>query len=203
MGLRNKLLSVRPQQWGGQQIEDPEALDQIIAFPGEPDATDATFMPEEAPALPEVAEEEQLPPSEEESTAVESEPTEAFQTDMPEPEEVSGKDIEAQFQQDEAEQLMSQYRKTKEDVQSEQATLETSSSESERSRQTENAIAGALQSFGEGLAAITGGSAKPLQTGAETLRRSGQMQAAEEERKARGLRERLQQAKTPIEEKTA
>lgn len=203
MGLRNKLLSVKPQQWGGQQIEDPEALDQIIAFPGEPDATDATFMPEEAPALPEVAEEEQLPPSEEESTAVESEPTEAFQTDMPEPEEVSGKDIEAQFQQDEAEQLMSQYRKTKEDVQSEQATLETSRSESERSRQTENAIAGALQSFGEGLAAITGGSAKPLQTGAETLRRSGQMQAAEEERKARGLRERLQQAKTPIEEKTA
>lgn len=197
MGPRNKLLAIRPQQWGGQQIEED-------LVPGDMPSLQADNAirimqeqsPEESPALPAGA--EQMPPSEEES-----EPTEALQTEMPEPEEVSGADIEARFQPDEASQLMGEYRKAREGVESEQAQLEQARTQTDRQIQNQNAIAGALQSFGEGLAAITGGSAKPLQTGAETLRRAGALQSAAEERKARTLKERLQMAKTPLEEKTA
>jgi hypothetical protein len=62
-------------------------------------------------------------------------------------------------------------------------------------------IAGALQAFGQGLASITGGSAKPLETGVAALKGVGEQQAAAEERKAKTLKERLQMAKAPLEEK--
>lgn len=106
-------------------------------------------------------------------------------------------------QPDETDQLMSEYRKKRGEVESEQAALEEEMQAGERSRQMQTGIAGALQSFGEGLAAITGGSAKPIQTGAATLKSIGEQQAAAQERKGKTLKERLQMAKAPIEEKEA
>jgi len=177
MGLRNKLLSVRPQQWGGQQMlpsEDPEALDQIVAVPGETDATDPTFMPEEAPAVPEgaeVPEEEQMPPSEEES-----EPTEALQTEMPEPEEVSGKDIEARFQPKEE---PSEYDQDEEAI-----------AAAENRARMMSGIGGAVQAFGEGLAAITGGSPTGLRVGVQSFARAGADEAESLKDKIKRRREK-------------
>ena len=102
---------------------------------------------------------------------------------------------------DETEQLMGEYRKAREQYQSDVDTLEQDREASEASRQRMTGIAGALSSFGEGLAAITGGSAKPLQAGVAAVKGMGEQQAAAEERKAKTLKERLQMAKAPLEEK--
>ena len=104
---------------------------------------------------------------------------------------------------DETEQLMGEYRKAREQYQSDVDTLEQDREASEASRQRMTGIAGALSSFGEGLAAITGGSAKPLQAGVAAVKGMGEQQAAAEERKAKTLKERLQMAKAPLEEKQA
>lgn len=152
-----------------------------------------------APELPAGAETQQTEPIKKPNTTaaletelaskpakVEEKPEPAFKTEAP----------------DEASQLMDEYRKTKKDIADEEYDLERSRAESATSRQNRTAIAGALQAFGEGLAAITGGSAKPIQTGAATLQKVGEQEAAEEERKAKTLKERLQSAKAPLEEKT-
>lgn len=102
---------------------------------------------------------------------------------------------------DETEQLMGEYRKAREQYQSDVDTLEQDREASEASRQRMTGIAGALSAFGEGLATITGGSAKPLQAGVAAVKGVGEQQAAAEERKAKTLKERLQMAKAPLEEK--
>jgi hypothetical protein len=107
----------------------------------------------------------------------------------------------APAKEDEASLLMGEYRKTRKDIEKEQAGLEEERARGEAGRQLQTGIAGALQSFGQGLAAITGGTAKPLETGVATLRSIGEQEAAAEERKAKTLKERLQMAKAPLEEK--
>ena len=104
--------------------------------------------------------------------------------------------------EDEASKLMGEYRKSREDIQKEQAGLEEDRTRGEASRQMQTGIAGALQAFGQGLATITGGSAKPLEAGAAAMKSIGEQQVSAEERKAKTLKERLQMAKAPLEEKT-
>lgn len=102
---------------------------------------------------------------------------------------------------DETEQLMSEYKSKKKEIESELEKDEINKLESESKRQFQTGIIGALNSFGQGLAAITGGSAKPLETSAATMKSIHEQQAASEERKTKSLKERLQSAKSPIEEK--
>ena len=150
------------------------------------------------PIAPEVAEEEpqiELPRA---KKVAASEPVEALRTEnvvAPEP----VKPVEKA--PDETEQLMSEYRKSRDQYQSDVDKFDQDREASEASRQRMTGIAGALSAFGEGLAAITGGSAKPLQAGVAAVKGMGEQQAASEERKAKTLKERLQMAKAPLEEK--
>lgn len=150
------------------------------------------------PIAPEVPEEEsqiELPKA---KTVAASEPIEAMRTEnvvAPEP----IKPVEKA--PDETKQLMGDYRKAREQYQTDVGALEQDREASEASRQRMTGIAGALSSFGEGLAAITGGSAKPLQAGVAAVKGMGEQQAVAEERKAKTLKERLQMAKAPLEEK--
>lgn len=102
---------------------------------------------------------------------------------------------------DEYEKLFSDYGKARQQYEKDISEFEKESAEGESKSQLMTGIAGALQAFGEGLAAITGGSAKPVQTGAATLRSIGEQQAAARERKGKTLKERLQMAKEPLETK--
>lgn len=163
------------------------------------------LSPSEIPAEPELpvgVEPQQAEPVKKPNTTAALETELAAKPDKVEEKPEPAFKTEAPAEPDEASRLMDEYRKTKKEVADEEYDLERSRAESATSRQNRTAIAGALQAFGEGLAAITGGSAKPLQTGAAALQKVGEQEAAEEERKAKTLKERLQSAKAPLEEKT-
>ena len=153
MGLRNKLLNVRPQMWGGQQIPEPDSLESITALPGEPDPTDQTYMPPEPmqpPALPEGAEE--ISPSAEPGL------TEAVKT-AEESKSEETPDIDADGIRSAFETPMPSSEEEQEPSDDDEI------SKAEADTRFATGIGGAIQAFGEGLAAITGGSAKGLQTG--------------------------------------
>lgn len=203
---------LRPEDFPNQSTLTPEQLEAerlrleqelgSVDLPSLQADNAARIMQEQQPEpiAPEVAEEEpqiELPRA---KKVAASEPVEALRTEnvvAPEP----VKPVEKA--PDETEQLMGEYRKAREQYQSDVDTLEQDREASEASRQRMTGIAGALSSFGEGLAAITGGSAKPLQAGVAAVKGMGEQQAAAEERKAKTLKERLQMAKAPLEEKQA
>jgi len=175
----------------------PAPLEQVTAQPmtsEELAGYDGVAMPEIEPVTPEALQtplpQPPMPKPSKIAASVEPGQTEAVkaaEAQRPEP--------------DEAEKLMGEYRKAREGYETEAKGLEAERAAGETQRQRMTGIAGALQAFGEGLAAITGGSAKPLQTGVAAVQRIGEQRAAAEERKARSLKERLQQAKAPLEEK--
>jgi hypothetical protein len=127
--------------------------------------------------------------------------TAALETALASDPEQMQNERDKEYEEDEASKLMGEYRKSRQAIEKEQAGLEEERARGESSRQMQTGIAGALQAFGQGLASITGGSAKPLETGVAALGKVGEQQAAAEERKARTLKERLQMAKAPLEEK--
>lgn len=186
----------RPDLFLDQLNEDllaQQQLKQVTAVPGTPKDTEPTYelpeqsiSPEPQPVLEKSALETPQP-----KPSVEPGKTEA----------VKAAEQQVEKQPDETDRLIGEYRKKRGEIESEQAALEQETQVGERSRQMQTGIAGALQSFGEGLAAITGGSAKPLQTGVAALKSVGEQQAAAQERKGKTLKERLQMAKAPIEEK--
>jgi len=98
--------------------------------------------------------------------------------------------------------LISDYKSKKKEIESELEKDEINKLEKESKRQFETGIVGALNAFGQGLAAITGGSAKPLETSTATMKSIHDQQIASEERKTKTLKDRLQQAKAPLDEKT-
>lgn len=209
MGFR-----LRPEDFPNQSMLTPEQMErerlrlaQELGPVDMPDlqADNAVRIMQEsqAPAVePEPVEEEEAPAIElpKRKKIVASEPAAALRTEGPVAQAMPAPEL-AEREPDETERLMGEYRKKRGEVESEQAALEEDMQAGERSRQMQTGIAGALQSFGEGLAAITGGSAKPLQTGVAALRAAGEQQAAAQERKGKTLKERLQMAKAPIEEK--
>jgi len=103
---------------------------------------------------------------------------------------------------DETDKLISDYKSKKKEIESELEKDEINKLEKESKRQFETGIVGALNAFGQGLAAITGGSAKPLETSTATMKSIHDQQIASEERKTKTLKDRLQQAKAPLDEKT-
>lgn len=107
----------------------------------------------------------------------------------------------AKQETDEYEPLFKEYETARKQYATDTGALEKETEDIEKSQQVTTGIAGALQSFGEGLAAITGGSAKPVQTGAATLREISGQRVAAQERKAKTLKERLQMAREPLEAK--
>lgn len=222
MGLRSKKnpLNLSPEQLGQINRPDifidelnqdllsqqppvdtqPEQLEQVTAQPMTPEELagyDGVTMPDVEPVAPEALQtplpQTTLPMPKPSRIAASVEPgqteaVKAAEAQTPEP--------------DETEKLMGEYRKARESYDTESKGLEEERTASERKRMQMTGISGALQAFGEGLAAITGGSAKPLQAGVAAVKGMGEQQAAAEERKARSLKERLQMAKAPLEEKT-
>jgi hypothetical protein len=149
-------------------------------------------LPEEEASLPE--------PSEEPMQEDDAEPVEALQTEvptMPEP----GTTATIKKETDEFEPMFKKYQEDLGKIQSEQEAEDQAMQEAESRAQTATGIAGALQAFGEGLAAITGGSAKPLQTGAEALRRSTQQGLEAQMRRGKGIKQRIEMAREPLETK--
>lgn len=104
--------------------------------------------------------------------------------------------------EDDFESAFNKYKTDTEQIRAEQSQYDTGLEEAESRSQMATGIAGALQAFGEGLAAITGGSAKPLQTGAEALRKSAQQGVESAKRKAGSLKERIMMAREPLETKS-
>jgi hypothetical protein len=179
-------------------------LKQIVAEPVEPEMMPETEISE--PAIPESAMNTPLPVQPEPVQPIEplSRPVleeDAQQTVTPEPGSTALSRERAAPEEDEYEQLFSKYKedttKAREEATGAEAEFQRASAQSAM----ETGIAGALQSFGEGLAAITGGSAKGLQTGAETLRSVGQQRLMSADRKTRSLKDRLQAAREPLEAK--
>lgn len=132
--------------------------------------------------VPEVMSEEPIP-SEEEPVSPSQEP---------------GSTVAVPAQNDDFDTLFSNYKKEMGNVAKEYEGLDESYQREAGRSQFQTGIAGALQSFGEGLAAITKGSAKGLQTGAETMRNVAQQRLAAEQRKGATLKDRLMLAKQPL-----
>jgi hypothetical protein len=126
---------------------------------------------------------------------------ETQQTVTPEPGSTALSRERAAPEEDEYEQLFSKYKEDTTKAREEATGAEAEFQQASAQSAMETGIAGALQSFGEGLAAITGGSAKGLQTGAETLRSAGQQRLMSADRKTRSLKDRLQAAREPLEAK--
>lgn len=134
--------------------------------------------------------------------------TAALETPLPENEEdaiESSVEPTSQTRQkpetDEFEPMFKKYQEDLGKIQSEQEAEDKALQEAESRVQTATGIAGALQAFGEGLAAITGGSAKPLQIGAETLRRSAGQELDAKLRRGKSLKERIELSREPLETK--
>lgn len=104
--------------------------------------------------------------------------------------------------EDEFQSLYNKYKTDVETARTQQSQYDTDLEEAETRSRTATGIAGALQAFGEGLAAITGGSAKPLQTGAEALRSSMTEGVEVAKRKAGSLKDRIMMAREPLETKS-
>lgn len=104
--------------------------------------------------------------------------------------------------EDEFQSLYNKYKTDVETARTQQSQYDTDLEEAETRSRTATGIAGALQAFGEGLAAITGGSAKPLQTGAEALRSSMKEGVEVAKRKAGSLKDRIMMAREPLETKS-
>lgn len=96
-------------------------------------------------------------------------------------------------------QLFSDYETELQNIQEQRKDLETETAQEEENVGLQSGVAGALQSFGEGLAAITGGSAKPLQTAAANVKAMGAERIASQQRKTKSLRERMELAREPLE----
>jgi hypothetical protein len=166
------------------ELEPSEQLEQVTAEP----ATAADTEPKYD--IPE-PDEQALP-----TPALETEVTPAKPSVEP------GKTVASKAAEtDEYEPLFGEYEKARKTYGEESEALGKETEEVGRKNIMMTGIAGALQAFGEGLAAITGGSAKPLQTGAATLKSIGEQQAAAQERKAKTLKERMLMAREPLEAK--
>lgn len=181
----------RPDLFLDQLNEDLLAqqppLEQVTAVPATPEDTEPTYeLPEEQPVEP-----ENVP---------------ALETTPPAPSVPPGKTVasqaaETEKKSDEYEPLFKDYEKAQQEYVTGTEELGKEREETGRQQMMMTGISGALQAFGEGLAAITGGSAKPLQTGAQTVQRLGEQQAAMQEQKAKTLKERLLMARQPLEAK--
>jgi len=177
--LRNRLpIPLTPEQQALQEKlqaslgPQPDSLESITAVPGEPDTTDPTYMPPETmqpPALPEGAEQISPFPTPGVTDAVEA----AEESKSEETPDIDADGIRSAF-----ETPMPSSEEEQEPSDDDEL------SKAEADTQFATGIGGALQAFGEGLAAITGGSAKGLQTGV----RSYQEVAA---RKEASLRDRI------------
>lgn len=102
---------------------------------------------------------------------------------------------------DETEKMFQDYTTNRSRAEKELSDFEAGLDDRESQRGVMTGVAGAIQAFSEGLAAITGGSAKPVQTGAATLAQISEQQSASEARKAKSLRERILQSRQPLEQK--
>ena len=176
----------------------------VTAEPVEPEMMPETEISE--PAIPESAMDTPLPVQPEPVQPIEplSRPVpeeETQQTVTPEPGSTALSRERAAPEEDEYEQLFSKYKEDTTKAREEATGAEAEFQQASAQSAMETGIAGALQSFGEGLAAITGGSAKGLQTGAETLRSAGQQRLMSADRKTRSLKDRLQAAREPLEAK--
>ncbi len=181
---RDRLLSIYPQQWGGQERQMLPTEEPLIAEPVQPEMV----QPETTtPAL----ETEPVQPETPAQPSSEPGKTAAVEKAM----------AEKPQEPDEFEQMYKTYQENLGKARGEYEKLQ-GEMEGETARgQVETGIAGALQAFGEGLASITGGSAKPVQTGAATMRAIGEQRIAGQERKARSLKERMMMAREPLETK--
>lgn len=176
----------------------------LTAMPTSQDVSGLDNQPFEEPAMPEPVMPESAMPETEMPEPVE-ESTPALQTTLPEPGKTAAIDEETDQQPeetpDEFEQMYKDYDTARKQYGEDIEALGKESDEASSKQTMMTGIAGALQSFGEGLAAITGGSAKPLQTASETIRRVGEQGAAAREGRARTLKERLMMARQPLEAK--
>lgn len=102
---------------------------------------------------------------------------------------------------DETEQMFQEYNTRRSAAEQELSDFEAGQAARESQRGVMTGVAGALSAFGEGLATITGGSAKPLQAGVAAVKSMGEQQADGESRKAKSLRERILQSRQPLEQK--
>lgn len=170
-------------------LEPSEQLEQVTAEPATAADTEPKYdIPEPVETQPD---EQALP-----TPALETEVTPAKPSVEP------GKTVASKAAEtDEYEPLFGEYEKARKTYGEESEALGKETEEVGRKNIMMTGIAGALQAFGEGLAAITGGSAKPLQTGAATVRSIGEQQAAAQERKAKTLKERMLMAREPLEAK--
>ena len=176
--LRNRLpIPLTPEQQALQEKlqaslgPQPDSLESITALPGETDQTDQTYMPPEPmqpPALPEGA--KPISPSSTPGT------TEAVKT-AEESKSEETPDIDADG-------IRSAFETPMPSSEEEEPSDDEELSKAEADTQFATGIGGAIQAFGEGLASITGGSAKGLQTGV----RAYQEVAA---RKEASLRDRI------------
>lgn len=171
----------------------------LTAVPANQDISGMDNQPFEEPAVPESAmPETEMPEPVEESTP-------ALQTTLPEPGKTAAIDEEIdqppEETPDEFETMYKDYETARKQYGEDVEALGRESDEAATKQTMMTGIAGALQSFGEGLAAITGGSAKPLQTATETVRRMGEQGAAAREGRAKTLKERLMMARQPLEAK--
>lgn len=173
----------------------------LTAVPANQDISGMDNQPFEEPAMPEPVMPESAMPETEMPEPVE-ESTPALQTTLPEPGKTAAIDEEADQQSeetpDEFEQMYKDYDTARKQYGKDIEALGKESDEASSKQTMMTGIAGALQSFGEGLAAITGGSAKPLQTASETIRRVGEQGAAAREGRAKTLKERLMMARQPL-----
>lgn len=176
----------------------------LTAVPANQDISGMDNQPFEEPAMPEPVMPESAMPETEMPEPVE-ESTPALQTTLPEPGKTAAIDEETDQQPeetpDEFEQMYKDYDTARKQYGEDIEALGKESDEASSKQTMMTGIAGALQSFGEGLAAITGGSAKPLQTASETIRRVGEQGAAAREGRAKTLKERLMMARQPLEAK--
>jgi hypothetical protein len=164
-------------------LEPAEQLEQVTAEPATAADTEPKYdIPEPVDTQPAPALETELAPA---KPSVEPGKTEAVKA----------------AETDEYEPLFGEYDKARKTYGEESEALGRETEEVGRKNIMMTGIAGALQSFGEGLAAITGGSAKPLQTAAATVRSIGEQKAAAQERKAKTLKERMLMAREPLEAK--
>lgn len=164
----------------------PEQLEQVTAVPATPEDTEPTDEIPEASVM----EEEPL-----------EDETEALQTTVAKPSMEPGQTEAVKSAEDDTEQMFKDYETARKSFVTESEELGKEGEEFTKKQKMMTGIAGALQSFGEGLAAITGGSAKPLQTAAQTVQRMGEIEAAGREGKAKTLKERLMLARQPLEAK--
>lgn len=197
----------------GNQVAADAINQRIMELEGTSEPVVAEPMsPEEESQFDGVKIQDEIPPP----PPVVAQPTAALQTPAPvlqkpatpsvEPGktaavEAAMNEPESKPQEDEYETLFKNYEQARKQYDVDMADYEEKMSETERRNQMTTGIAGALSAFGEGLAAITGGSAKPLQAGVAALKDIGSQQVAAQERKAKTLKDRLQMAREPLETK--